>query len=181
LSTAKIFLTIPNPNSQFPTPNSQQSPYIYPMILYFVKLVYDFFVILFIGNMFIGPFWKMAADESGEPAIMAHTLRSIVKSDRYITIPCLFFIVLLNYNVNGNMYLPTSTIRLSYAVLYVALYSALIFIFIVHPLRITLMKLVNGKSKEEFDEKKYKKLSVMWLLLGIMELGPLILILLLSL
>jgi uncharacterized membrane protein len=62
------------------------------MFLWF-KLVHIVAVIVFLGNISIGIFWKNIADRSGDPRIMAHTIRGIILADRLFTIPAIFVIV----------------------------------------------------------------------------------------
>ena len=47
-----------------------------PMFLWF-KLIHIIAVIVFLGNIALGIFWKAIADQSRDPRIIAHTLRSI--------------------------------------------------------------------------------------------------------
>lgn len=42
----------------------------------------------------MGLFWKAIADRSGKAEIVAHTLRGIILSDRLITIPSIFVILI---------------------------------------------------------------------------------------
>jgi uncharacterized membrane protein len=52
-----------------------------------LKLVHLFGVVLFLGNITIGVFWKRYADRSRNPAIMAYTIDAIIQADRVFTIP----------------------------------------------------------------------------------------------
>jgi uncharacterized membrane protein len=62
------------------------------MFLWF-KLIHIVAVIVFIGNITVGIFWKAIADKSRDPRIIGHTLRGIILADRYFTIPAIFVIV----------------------------------------------------------------------------------------
>jgi uncharacterized membrane protein len=62
------------------------------MFLWF-KLIHIIAVIVFLGNITIGIFWKAFADKSRDPRIIAHTLRGIIQADRLFTIPAIFVIV----------------------------------------------------------------------------------------
>jgi uncharacterized membrane protein len=62
------------------------------MYLWF-KLIHVVAVIVFLGNISLGIFWKSIADRSRDPRIMAHTLRGIILADRCFTIPAIFVIV----------------------------------------------------------------------------------------
>ena len=52
-----------------------------------LKLVHLIGVVLFLGNITAGVFWKYFADRSRSMAVMAHTIDSIIVADRVFTIP----------------------------------------------------------------------------------------------
>ncbi len=145
----------------------------------FTEILYVVAVLVFIGNMFWGLVRKTNADRTADPSVMHLTLKSIVRNDLSITIPSLLIVLLLNFNVNMGKLLLGSSIALSYAIWWVSIYSILTFIFIIHPIRSSLIRLTANSGN--FNEKKYRSLSGIWVMFGIMELGPLILVLLLSL
>jgi uncharacterized membrane protein len=58
-----------------------------------LKLVHVIAVIAFLGNITVGIFWKVIADRSRDPRIMAHTIRGIISADRVFTIPAIIVIV----------------------------------------------------------------------------------------
>jgi len=51
------------------------------------KLVHVFGVVLFLGNISVGVFWKPYADRSRNLAFMASTMDGIIAADRIFTIP----------------------------------------------------------------------------------------------
>lgn len=58
------------------------------------KLLHVVFVILFLGNIITGLFWKAHADRSRNPAIIHSTIEGIIRSDRLFTIPAIYLIVI---------------------------------------------------------------------------------------
>jgi uncharacterized membrane protein len=52
-----------------------------------LKLLHVAGVVLFLGNITVGVFWKQFADRSGNLAIMANTMDGIIRADRVFTIP----------------------------------------------------------------------------------------------
>lgn len=50
-------------------------------------------VVVFLGNILVGVFWKVFADRTGDAKIMAHTMDGIIKADRIFTIPGVIVIV----------------------------------------------------------------------------------------
>ena len=149
--------------------------------MFLIKLIYNFAVVVFIGNMIAGLFWKMRADETKNNTIIAHTFAGIIKSDLFISIPALVIILLLDYYVNAGKLLPYTSFKLPGSILVVAMYSILVFVFIIHPIRSSLIKLVSVETSVGQPGEKYRKISIRWVVFGIMELGPLILVLVLSL
>ncbi len=58
------------------------------------KLIHVSAVILFLGNIITGLFWKAHADRTRDPRMMANTLQGIIRSDRWFTIPGVIVITL---------------------------------------------------------------------------------------
>jgi len=52
-----------------------------------LKLIHVAGVVLFLGNITVGVFWKQVSDRSGNAAIMAFTIDAIIAADRVFTIP----------------------------------------------------------------------------------------------
>jgi len=57
------------------------------MMYLILKLIHVAGVVLFLGNITVGVFWKRASDRSGNASIMAFTIDAIIASDRLFTIP----------------------------------------------------------------------------------------------
>ena len=52
-----------------------------------MKTLHVLAVVLFLGNIITGIFWKVHGDRTADPRIIAHTLEGIIRSDRWFTIP----------------------------------------------------------------------------------------------
>ncbi len=52
-----------------------------------LKLIHVAGVVLFLGNITVGVFWKRISDRSGNAGIMAFTIDAIIAADRIFTIP----------------------------------------------------------------------------------------------
>jgi uncharacterized membrane protein len=52
-----------------------------------LKVVHLAGVVLFLGNITVGVFWKHFADRTRNPVIIAYTMDAIIKADRIFTIP----------------------------------------------------------------------------------------------
>lgn len=57
------------------------------MLYLVLKLIHVAGVVLFLGNITVGVFWKAYADRSGNAAIMASTMDGIIAADKVFTIP----------------------------------------------------------------------------------------------
>lgn len=60
----------------------------------FFKVLHVGAVIMFLGNITVGVFWKMWADRTGDVRIMAHTIDGIRVADRIFTIPGIFLLLI---------------------------------------------------------------------------------------
>jgi len=57
------------------------------MLYLALKTLHVLAVVLFLGNIITGLFWKEHADRTRDPRIIAHALAGIIESDRLFTIP----------------------------------------------------------------------------------------------
>lgn len=58
------------------------------------KLIHVIAVIVFLGNITVGVFWKAWADRTNNASIIAHTMEGIIKADRIFTIPGVILVVI---------------------------------------------------------------------------------------
>lgn len=66
-----------------------------------LKLVHVFAVIIFVGNITVGIFWKAIADRTRDPRIIAHTVKGINGADRWFTIPAIFVLLIGGFGAAG--------------------------------------------------------------------------------
>ncbi len=59
-----------------------------------LKLIHVLAVIVFVGNITVGIFWKEIADRTRDPRVMAHTVTGIIGADRVFTIPAIIVILI---------------------------------------------------------------------------------------
>ena len=52
-----------------------------------LKTIHLLAVVVFLGNVTTGLFWKAHADRTRDPGIIAHTLHGIIRSDGLFTLP----------------------------------------------------------------------------------------------
>jgi len=128
-----------------------------------LKLLHVAAVVLFLGNITTGLFWKAHGDRSRNPVIMAHTLDGIIRSDRWFTIPGVLVIIAAGIAaavVGGLPLLRTGWISVSIALFIV---SGFAFVLRVAPLQQRLLGLVQAtEDPNRFDWDGYRTLSRSW-------------------
>jgi len=146
-----------------------------------LKIIHILAVVAFLGNISTGIFWKYLADRTGDAKIIAHTIRGIITSDRFITIPSIVVIVAAGVVAAVAAQLPlmhTAWILWSIVLLVI---SGLAF----GPLSRTQIKLAEtAESGMGSDDQRelYRRLSHQWDLWGALALGaPLIIVVLMVL
>lgn len=66
-----------------------------------LKTIHVLAVVIFLGNITVGAFWKAYADRTGKPAVMAHTIEGIIRADRIFTIPAVIVLLLAGFAAAG--------------------------------------------------------------------------------
>ncbi len=136
--------------------------------MYFVmKAVHIFAVVLFLGNIITGLFWKAHGDRSGDPRIMAHTLDGIIRSDRWFTLPGVAAIILAGvgtaltggFPIFGTGWIWQSIVLFSL--------SGVAFVAQVAPLQVRLRDLAARAPAAGWDAATYRRLSRRWELWGV--------------
>jgi uncharacterized membrane protein len=128
-----------------------------------LKTLHILAVVLFLGNIITGLFWKIHGDRTGDPRIMAHTLDGIIRSDRWFTIPGVLFIIVFGLGaaiVAGLPILGTGWIWQSLVLFGV---SGIAFMAQVAPLQRRLRALAQAAAAGgSWDSVAYRKLSRRW-------------------
>lgn len=141
-----------------------------------LKTAHHIAVALFLGNMITGLFWKRHADRSGEPALMAHALRGITRSDYWFTLPSAAAILVTGFAAAGVVGIRVfSTGWIWKSALLLAL-SGVIYGVFVAPLQRRLERLAQaGVSSGPLDWKAYRRASLWWEIWGaVAVLAPLV-------
>jgi uncharacterized membrane protein len=128
-----------------------------------MKTLHVLAVVLFLGNIITGLFWKAHGDRTTDPRIIAHTLEGIIRSDRWFTIPGV--VLILGFGaaaaiIGGLPILGTGWIWQSIALFAV---SGLAFVLQVAPLQRRLQALAAaGVDGGAWDQGAYRRLSRQW-------------------
>ena len=128
------------------------------------KLLHILAVIVFLGNITVGVFWKLQADKSKDRLKIVETFKNLIKADRIFTMPSVtaLFIFGVGTAMQGNLSLvETSWIMWSIIMLII---SAFVFMAKVVPLQKQILEL--AKNEEKFSWDSYLPLSVKWNLWG---------------
>jgi uncharacterized membrane protein len=133
-----------------------------------IKLFHVLFVVIFLGNITIGLFWKMFAEKTKDPDKIAFAFKGIIKADRYFTVPGVIGITL--FGIAGAMHgripiLGTGWILWSIILLII---SGVAFMAKLVPLQKKLAALASDKERFNWDE--YHKLSKRWDIWGYVAL-----------
>jgi len=136
-----------------------------------MKALHVLAVVLFLGNIITGLFWKAHGDRTGDPRIMAHTLEGIIRSDRRFTLPGVLLIVVFGVAaalVGRLPILGTGWIWQSIALFTV---SGLAFMLQVAPLQRGLRTLAaSGMAGGPWDQAMYQRLSRRWEFWGLVAI-----------
>jgi len=134
----------------------------------YIKLVHVLFVILFLGNITIGLFWKMFAEKTKDPDKIAFAFKGIIKADRYFTVPGVIGITL--FGVGGAMHGGLPLLGTGWILWSIILFtiSGIAFMVKLVPLQKKLAALASDKEKFNWDE--YHSLSKQWDIWGYVAL-----------
>ena len=122
-------------------------------------------VVLFLGNIITGVFWRFHAERSGDPKYIGHTFEGITRSDRFFTIPGVLLIILSGVwgaYEGGLPLLGTGWILWSLVLFAI---SGVIFGIWLGPLQRQIAALARSGS---FDQTKYHALVRRWDFWGVL-------------
>ena len=130
-----------------------------------LQVVHVFAVILFMGNIITGLFWKFHADGTRNPVIVAHTMRGLIRADRWFTVPGVVVITAAGILAAVQAGLPL--LRTGWILWSIVAFSlsGVAFAWKVAPLQKELLVLCNGSS--ELDWPVYRSKSLQWELWGL--------------
>ena len=133
------------------------------------KLLHVLAVVLFLGNITTGIFWKAHADRTRNPVIIGHILEGIIQADRLFTMPPILFILIGGFGaaIGGNFpILGTGWIFWS-----IVLFTISGFAFMMHvaPAQRSMLALVR-RSGDTLDWAAYRSLSRRWEIWGAVAL-----------
>ena len=139
------------------------------MVYLYLKLIHVLFVIMFLGNITVGVFWKVFAQKSKDPDKIAFAFKGIIKADRVFTIPGVIGITIFGFGgaIHGGLpILGTGWILWSIILFTI---SGIVFMAKLVPLQKQIAALAADKEKFNWDD--YNKLAKQWDFWGFISLG----------
>ena len=129
-----------------------------------LKVIHLFAVIIFMGNIITGLFWKMHADGTKNAAIIAHTMRGLIRADRWFTVPGVVVITAAGVYAAIQAGLPLlGTGWIFWSIVAFSL-SGVAFGWKVAPLQKELLRMSTGT---DLDWTTYRSKSLQWELWGL--------------
>ncbi len=141
-------------------------------MLYMVfKTLHLIAVVMFLGNITTGVFWKAHADRTRNPLLIAHALEGIIGSDRWFTLPGVALIVIGGVGAAIVGRLPILHTGWIFWGIVLFTISGLAFMFGVVPLQRRMAKLMrSGAQSGAPDWNAYEAISRAWAFWGLVAL-----------
>ena len=142
-----------------------------------LKSIHVLSVMLFLGNIITGVFWKMHADRSGDLRVRAQVLAGIIRSDQLFTLPAVGLIIVTGVLAAMMAHMPMLRTPWIAWGLGLFLLSGMVFSMRVGPLQKKLLANVDAGIAGNWDRAGYEKLSRAWQFWGAVATGaPLIVV-----
>ena len=137
------------------------------MLYIILKSLHVLSVVLFLGNIITGLFWKRHADRTGDPRLMAHALDGVIRSDRWFTMPGVLAIIVTGVGLAQSAGYPIVATGWIWKSLILFGISGALFGIWVAPLQKRLRTLAAaGSASGQIDLPLYRKLSLRWEIAG---------------
>jgi uncharacterized membrane protein len=132
-----------------------------------LKVIHIIAVILFMGNIITGLFWKAHADRTRNVKFIAHTMDGLIRADRWFTIPGVVVITAAGIFAAIQAGLPL--LRTGWILWSLIAFSAsgIAFAWQVAPLQKELLAMTRAAGDGELDWALYRSKSLRWELWGL--------------
>jgi uncharacterized membrane protein len=132
------------------------------MQYFLLKALHIVSVVVFIGNIITGVFWKLHADRTGELRARAQALDGLIKADRVFTVPAVMLIIITGVALAMTMRLPIlGTKWILWGLILFGLAGAMFGAF-VGPLQKKLLANARAGLAGTWNEAEYHALSRAW-------------------
>ncbi|HEV7606761.1 MAG TPA: DUF2269 family protein [Steroidobacteraceae bacterium] len=132
-------------------------------------------VVLFLGNIITGVFWKLHGDRIGTLTARAQALDGVIRTDRWFTVPGVIAIIVTGVLLATTLHLPIlGTKWIAWSLVLFGISGAAFSIF-VGPLQKKMLRNVQAGMAGSWNQAEYEALSTSWTLWGLVATGaPLI-------
>ena len=135
-----------------------------------LKLIHVFAVIIFMGNIITGLFWMRQANKTRNYSIISFTMKGIITSDKWFTIPGVVIITAAGFctAIQGGLpLLRTGWIFWSIVLFTV---SGIIFSVKLAPLQKKILLIAGNKGDKEFSDEAYRSHLQQWETWGLLAI-----------
>jgi uncharacterized membrane protein len=136
-----------------------------------LKSLHIIAVVLFLGNVITGVFWKFHGDRVGTLEARAQALDGVIRSDRWFTLPGVMLIIITGVLLALTLQLPLlSTKWIAWSLVLFGI-SGAVFSARVAPLQKKLLANVRAGQGGVWNESEYHSMSRAWELWGWVATG----------
>lgn len=148
-----------------------------------LKLIHVLAVVVFVGNITAGAFWKAYADRTRDPDLIANAVAGIRRSDQVLTMPAVAVLVIAGFAAAGVGHIEILRTGWVLWSLILIIISGIAFMAGIVPLNRRLAALARaGAGSGSMDWTQYDALSRQWRVWGTLaNVSPLIAIVLMVL
>ena len=137
-----------------------------------LKTVHVLSVVLFLGNIITGLFWKAHADATGDPKLQAHAMAGIIRRDAWFTIPSVIVIVASGVLLASQAGLPLlRTPWIAWSLAAFALSGLLFGVFLAPLQRKLLAAAREAAPGDGWPSPDYRRMSRVWEVVGIVAIA----------
>lgn len=133
------------------------------------KLIHILATVAFLGNIYTGLFWMSRAHRSRNLLIINHTMKTVILSDKYFTVPGVLIILIGGIGAAIQHRLPMLRTGWIFWPIILFSLSGIAFSWKVVPLQKKISMLTSG-DHDNFDWARYSKLYTQWDLWGIIAI-----------
>jgi len=132
------------------------------MQYFLLKALHIVSVVVFLGNIITGIFWKLHADRTGDLRARGQAMDGLIKADRVFTSPAAVLILITGVTLAISMHLPIlGTKWILWALILFGVAGAIFGVF-VGPLQKKLLVNVRNGIAGGWNEAEYHALSKSW-------------------
>jgi uncharacterized membrane protein len=132
------------------------------MLYLLLKVLHVAGVVVFVGNIVTGVFWKLHGDAGGDLRAKEQALAGVIASDRLFTVPGVFLIIATGVWMGFEAHIPLLGTKWSLWGIILFGVSGLMFTTRVQPLQRRMLANVRAGLAGQWDPASYRSLSKSW-------------------